>query len=54
MKPNEFKEIRLRAGFSQMKLATLLDVAQGSISNYEQGYREIPEDVAEKMEKYKK
>ena len=53
MKPNQFKQIRLKAGFSQAKIAMLLKVSHGTVSNWEKGYRPIPEDIVKKMESYK-
>lgn len=53
MKPDQFKQIRLKAGFSQAKLAQLLNVSHGRISNWEQGYRPIPDEYAKKMENYR-
>ena len=44
MKPEEFRKIRERIG-SQFKVANLLNVSQGQISIWEQGYRPIPEEA---------
>lgn len=37
---NKIAEFRKEAGLSQMDLATSLNVTQGTISNYETGYRD--------------
>ncbi len=44
MKPEEFRKIREKIG-SQFKVANLLNVSQGQISIWEQGYRPIPEEA---------
>ena len=52
MHPEEFKLIRQKVG-SQWRMANLLKISQTMISNYEQGYKEIPQSIARKMENYK-
>jgi DNA-binding transcriptional regulator YiaG len=53
MTPERFKKIRESKG-SQFKVAAILGVSQGQISIWEMGYRDIPDDVAEKMNKLEK
>ena len=52
MTPEQFKKIRENVG-SQWKLANLLKISQATISNYEKGYIDIPQSIANKMENYK-
>lgn len=50
MTPETFKEIRLALGYSQARLAIILGVSHGTISNWEQGYRPIPDEHRKEME----
>jgi transcriptional regulator with XRE-family HTH domain len=49
MTPTEFKAIRKKLGKSQKALSLLLGCSNGTISNYEMGYKDIEKEVAEKM-----
>jgi len=42
MTPDELAQRRKALGFSQVKLAAALRVGLGTVSNWEQGRREIP------------
>lgn len=53
MTGTQFKTIRTRLKKSQMAIAKLLGVSQGSVTNWENGYRDIPADAAETMEELK-
>ena len=46
MLPSELRELRLRAGLSQDKLARMLGVKSSTISRWERGNRTIPVPVA--------
>lgn len=46
---NLLKRLRTEWGLSQKAMAQVVGVSQGRISDYEQGVREIPVDVAEKL-----
>lgn len=49
MTGTEFKTIRTKLKKSQMAIAKLLGVSQGSVTNWENGYRDIPAESADKM-----
>lgn len=49
MDKQEFKKIRKFLGLKQSELALELEVGQATISRYEIGTREIPEEVSELM-----
>ncbi len=50
MTAERFVEIRKKIG-SQFKVANILGVCQAQISIWEKGYKPIPEETTEKMEK---
>ncbi|MDA3957330.1 helix-turn-helix transcriptional regulator [Oceanispirochaeta sp.] len=49
MTAEELRKIRKGSGLSQWQLALKLGMSQGTITNWERGYREIPDDQAEKI-----
>lgn len=49
MTKEEFKAIRKQSGLSQWGLALKLGVSQATVSEWTNGYRPIPDDVAEVM-----
>lgn len=46
--PAAFKEARIRAGFSQLRLARMLGICHNSISRWERGIRGPDEDLLDK------
>ena len=52
MRKETFKEIRLITGYSPTALAKILDVSRQTISNYENGHRRIPDDMADRLTNY--
>jgi len=49
MTAEELKKARNKLGLSQWELAVKLNMSQGTITNWERGYRDIPDIQAEKI-----
>lgn len=52
IKINKLKQIRLESGKSQKEVADFLNVTFPTISNYENGKRDIPNDILKKLARY--
>jgi transcriptional regulator with XRE-family HTH domain len=50
MTGQELKQLRKKLGCSQWAMAKRLGISQGSVTNYENEYTAIPEDINKELE----